>query len=336
MNLKDIFKDAVKEKASDVHLVVNQAPIFRVDGVLKELPGKKIGGKEMEQLIFSILSNEQKNFFLANKELDIGFENDNGTRFRVNVYLEKDNIALVARIIRQEIPTLEELKMPGVVKELLNLKQGLILIVGPTGCGKSTSLAAMVDYLNKKYPYKIVTLEDPMEYVFTPIKSTIVQRQLGSDMLSFSEGLKHSLRQDPNVIMVGEMRDLESISTTITLAETGHLVLATLHTFDAGQTINRIIDAFPPGQQNQIRSQLAITLVSIISQRLLPASGGGRAAAREILINNSAAANLIREGKVAQISHVIETGAKDGMISFKRDLDRLYKEKIIDKEINLD
>ncbi|MFA6394268.1 MAG: PilT/PilU family type 4a pilus ATPase [Patescibacteria group bacterium] len=334
MTLKEIFKIAAEKKASDVHLVVNQAPIFRVDGKLKESAGKKISRKEMADLIFPILTNEQKNLFIANKELDIGIENDNGTRFRVNVYLEKDNIALVARIIRQEIPTLEELKMPEVVKELLDLKQGLILIVGPTGCGKSTSLAAMVGYLNNKYPYKIVTLEDPIEYVFSPVKSVIVQRQLGTDMLNFSEGLKHALRQDPNVIMVGEMRDLESIATTITLAETGHLVLATLHTFDAAQTINRIIDAFPSGQQNQIRSQLAITLISIISQRLIPASGGGRAAAREILINNSAAANLIREGKVAQISHVIETGAKDGMISFKRDVDRLYKEKIIDKEID--
>ncbi|MFA6171489.1 MAG: PilT/PilU family type 4a pilus ATPase [Patescibacteria group bacterium] len=333
MTIKEIFKTAVREKASDVHLVANQGPILRIDGELKELKEKKISRKEMEQLIFSILSAEQKSDFLANKELDFGFENDDGARFRVNVYLERDNMALVARIISREIPVLKELDMPGVVEELLNLNQGLILVVGPTGCGKSTSLAAMVDYINKKYSKKIVTLEDPIEYVFSSEKSIIVQRQLGTDMANFTEGLKHVLRQDPNVIMVGEMRDLETISTAITLAETGHLVLATLHTYNAPQTIDRIIDIFPAHQQNQIRFQLSSILAGVISQRLIPKEGGGRAAAREVLINTPAVANLIRERKIAQIATSIETGSREGMISFRRDLERLYKEKIISKEV---
>lgn len=333
MTIKEIFKSAVKEKASDIHLVVSQPPIFRIDGELRPQPGKAISRKEMSELVLSILNSEQKNTFQSLKELDLGFENDEGVRFRVNVYLEKDNIGLVARIISREIPTLEQVEMPEVVKELLDLKQGLILMVGPTGCGKSTSLAAMVDSINKKSAKKIITLEDPIEYVFTPKKSIIVQRQLGTDMVNFSEGLKHVLRQDPNVIMVGEMRDLETISTTITLAETGHLVLATLHTYNAAQTIDRIIDIFPAHQQNQIRFQLSSILASVISQRLVPKAGGGRVAAREILINTPAVANLIRERKIAQISTSIETGSKEGMISFRRDLERMYKAKLISKEV---
>jgi len=336
MNLKEIFKTAVKEKASDAHLLVNQAPVFRVDGELIEPAGKKISRKEMEDLVFSILSAEQKNIFRTNKELDFGFENEDGIRFRVNVCLEKDNIALVARLISPNIPTLEELEAPEVVKNLLDLKQGLILVVGPTGCGKSTTLAAMIGYLNNNYSYKIVTLEDPIEYIFTPEKSKIVQRQLGTDMLSFSEGLKHALRQDPNVIMVGEMRDLETISAAITLAETGHLVLATLHTYNAAQTIDRIIDIFPAHQQNQIRFQLSSILAGVISQRLAPKIGGGRVAVREIMINTPAVSNLIREQKITQIATAIETGSKEGMVSFRRDLERLRKAKLIDKEVMRD
>lgn len=333
MDIKKLFQTAVKKEASDIHLVVGLAPILRIDGELIEIKGEKeLTEKDIEQGVFSILEEAQKKKFLENKELDLSYEILN-SRFRINLHFERGNIGLVARIISDKMPTLEELNIPDIVRTLLDLKQGLILVTGPTGCGKSTTLAAMINYINAKHRCNIITLEDPIEYLFKADKSIIIQRQLGSDMLSFESGLKHCLRQDPNVIMVGEMRDLESIATTITLAETGHLVLATLHTYSAAQTIDRIIDAFPPHQQNQVRMQLSMTLASVVSQRLLPKIEGGRVAAREILINNSAVSNLIRENKVAQIKTVIETSAKDGMISIDQDLKRLYKDKIINKEV---
>lgn len=333
MNIKELFRTAAERKASDLHLVVGLPPILRIDGNLKFLEKKnKITRREMEQMIFSLLNEKQKERFISGRELDLGLEID-GFRFRVNLHFEKGNIGLVARVISDKIPTLEEINMPKVVYNLLELEQGLIILTGPTGCGKSTSLAAMINYINKNRFCNIITLEDPIEFVFQPKKSIIIQRELGVDMLSFASGLKHALRQDPNVIMVGEMRDLETIATTITLAETGHLVLATLHTYSAAQTIDRIIDIFPSHQQNQVRMQVSMTLVSVISQRLLNKEGGGRVAAREIMINTPAVANLIRENKIAQIKNVIETSAKEGMITMDQDLQKLYKAKIISKEV---
>ncbi len=333
MDIKKLLQIAVKQKASDLHLVVDLPPILRIDGGLIEIKNEKeTSNKEMEQGILSILTNEQKEKFISTRELDISFE-DSGSRFRVNLHFERNNMGMVARVISEEMPTLEDLQMPDIVNSLLDLKQGLILVTGPTGCGKSTTLAAMVNYINSNRRCNIITLEDPIEYIFKPDKSIIMQRQLGSDMLTFENGLKHALRQDPNVIMVGEMRDLETIATTITLAETGHLVFATLHTYSAAQTIDRIIDAFPPYQQNQVRMQLSMTLASVISQRLLPRVKGGRSAARETMINNSAVSNLIRENKVAQIRNVIETSARDGMVSMDQDLKRLFKEGLVSKEV---
>ncbi len=315
-----------------MHLVVGLPPILRIDGELVEIEKEKaITNKEMDQGIFSIITAKQKEEFIKTRELDLSYELLD-SRFRVNLHFERDSIGLVARIISNQMPTLEGLGIGDTIKNLLDLKQGLILVTGPTGCGKSTTLAAMINYINTNRRCNIITLEDPIEYLFKSDKSIIIQRQLGSDMLSFAGGLKHCLRQDPNVIMVGEMRDLETIGTTITLAETGHLVLATLHTYSAAQTIDRIIDVFPPHQQNQIRMQLSMTLASVISQRLLPKIGGGRIAAREVMTNIPAIANLIRENKVAQIRTVIETSAKDGMVSIDQDLKRLYKEKLITKE----
>lgn len=333
MDIKELLQIAVKNKASDLHLVVGLPPTLRIDGELEEIEKEKaITKKEMEQGISSLISDKQKEELEKNRDLDLSYEFLN-SRFRINLFYERDNPGLVARIISDKMPTLEDLNIPFVVRELLNLKQGLVLVTGPTGCGKSTTLAAMINYINTNHRCNIITLEDPIEYIFQPEKSIIMQRQLGSDMMTFASGLKHALRQDPNVIMVGEMRDLETIATTITLAETGHLVLATLHTYSAAQTIDRIIDAFPPHQQNQVRMQLSMTLASVISQRLLPKVDGGRVAAREILINNSAVSNLIRENKVTQIRTVIETNAKDGMVSMDQDIKRLYKEKLINKEI---
>lgn len=333
MNIQEIFKLAVKKNASDVHLVVDAPVLLRIDGELVGVDVKDIlTKKEIEQMVFSLLTEEQKKRFNEERELDFGYENDDEARFRVNLLYERGNVSLVARVIMDKIPELDDLSMPKVVYDLVNLKQGLILVTGPTGCGKSTTLAAMINYINQHRSCSIVTLEDPIEFRFKHDKSVIVQRQLGSDMASFNGGLKHVLRQDPNVIMVGEMRDLETIGTTITLAETGHLVLATLHTYSAAQTIDRIIDIFPPHQQTQVRMQLSMTLAAVISQRLLPKIKGGRTAAREILINTPAVANLIRESKIAQIKTVIETSSKDGMISLDRDLKKLYDDKMISKE----
>lgn len=333
MTIKEIFSQAIKKKASDVHLVAGLPPFLRVDGDLKALEGKgAVNAKEIELMVFSIIDSQQKEKFIRERELDFGYAIGD-FRFRVNLHYEKDNVGLVARIISDEMPTLEDINMPKVVYNLLDLKQGLILITGPTGCGKSTTLAAMVDYINHKYKLNIITFEDPIEYVFKSEKSIIIQRQLGNDMNSFADGLKHALRQDPNVIMVGEMRDLETIGTTITLAETGHLVLATLHTYSAAQTIDRIIDIFPPHQQNQVRMQLSMTLAGVISQRLLPRIGGGRIAAREVMINTPAVSNLIRENKIAQLKTVIETNVREGMCSLDQDLKRLYYDKAIEKEV---
>ncbi|MCK5212192.1 PilT/PilU family type 4a pilus ATPase, partial [Candidatus Parcubacteria bacterium] len=307
MTIKELLKIAAEKKASDLHLVVGIPPVIRIDGDLKYLEEKnKVTAKDMEAMIVQMLSANDLERFKTSKELDIGFAVD-GFRYRVNLHFEKGNMGLVARVITAHIPTLDEIGMPKIIYNLLDLKQGLILLTGPTGCGKSTSLAAMVDYINNNRFSHIITLEDPIEYLFESKKSIIMQRQLGSDMLSFAEGLKHALRQDPNVIMVGEMRDLETIATTITLAETGHLVLATLHTYNAAQTIDRIIDIFPPHQQNQVRQQLSMTLASVVSQRLLPKVGGGRIASREIMINTPAVANMIREGKISQLKTIIET-----------------------------
>ena len=333
MNIKELLKIACDRKASDLHMIVGIPPVLRIEGDLvyiEKMP--EITKKTMEEMIFSMIDEKQKDRFLASRELDFGFTMD-GFRFRVNLHFEKSNIGLVARVITGKTASLEEIGMPKVVYNLLDLKQGLILLTGPTGCGKSTTLAAMIEYINNNRFCNIITFEDPIEYLFSSKKSIIIQRQLGSDMLSFAEGLKHALRQDPNVIMVGEMRDLETIAATITLAETGHLVMATLHTYNAAQTIDRIIDIFPPHQQGQVRMQLSMTMASVISQRLLPKIDGGRMATREIMINSPAVANLIRENKIAQIKTVIETSSREGMRSLDQDIQRLYKEKLIEKEV---
>lgn len=334
MTINQIFKLAAQEKASDIHLVVGKPPVLRIDGVLQEIKNLPVlTKKSAQELVFSILSQAQKEKFLREKELDLSYETGDLSRYRVNIHFEKGNIGLSARIITAKIPTMEDILMPEIVYELTRLTQGLILVTGPTGCGKSTSLAAMINLINQERKAHIITLEDPIEFLFSSKKSLIRQRQLGTDFLFFKEALKRVLRQDPNVIMVGEMRDLETIAATITLAETGHLVLATLHTLNAAQTVDRIIDIFPPYQQTQVRLQLSMSLRGVISQQLLPRRDKGRIAAREVLINTPAVANLIRENKVAQIKSVIQTSAEEGMITMDQDLKRLYKQGFINKEI---
>jgi len=334
--LDEIFQQAVKKNASDIHLTVGRPPIFRIDGDLTEMHGAKpLHKKEAEDMIFEILSEKQKQNLISHRELDLSHEIKNVSRFRVNCFWERDNICLAARIISSTIPSMEELMMPQIVYELMRMKQGLVLVTGPTGCGKSTSLAAMINLINHERGAHIITLEDPIEFIYPTGqgKSIIVQRQLGTDMISFAQALKYVLRQDPNVILVGEMRDLETIAATITLAETGHLVLATLHTHNSAQTVDRIIDVFPPYQQSQIRLQLSLFLKGIISQQLLQKEGGGRIAAREVLINTPAIANLIRENKVPQIKTVIQTSADEGMFTMDQDLKSLYDKQYISKEV---
>lgn len=334
MKLDDLLLIAVEKKASDLHIAVGKPPILRIDGVLTSVDDmENINPQNAKEIIFGILSDIEKERLTKDREIDVSYEISNVSRFRINIHWEKGNIGLVARVVTSLTPTMEELEMPKVVYDLLNEKQGLILVTGPTGCGKSTSLAAMINYINTTRAANIITLEDPIEFIYKPKKSIIKQRQLGSDMLSFAEALKHVLRQDPNVILVGEMRDLDTIAATITLAETGHLVLATLHTYSAAQTVDRIIDVFPPYQQSQVRLQLSMFLKGVISQQLIPKVTKGRVASREILINTPAISNLIRENKIAQIKTVIQTGVSSGMKTMDQDLKRLYKEGLISEDI---
>jgi twitching motility protein PilT len=334
MRIEDLCKIAVEKKASDLHIIVDMPPILRIDGNLQPIKGQaKVTRKMAEDLVYPILTDKQKEIFLLKKELDLSYEIKSGHRFRVNLHWEKDNIGLVARVISAKIPTMKDILMPEVTYKLLEMKQGLILITGPTGCGKSTTLAAMIDYINSKRSVNIITLEDPVEFLFKPNKSIIKQRQLHTDMVTFKDALIHVLRQDPNVIMVGEMRDLETIAATITIAETGHLVLATLHTHNAAQTIDRIIDIFPPHQQQQIRLQVSMTLNAVVSQELIPRAKGGRIASREIMLNIPAVSNLIRENKISQIKTVIQTSAEEGMITMDQDLINLFNDGLISKEV---
>jgi twitching motility protein PilT len=335
MTLDLLFKKAVEVSASDIHLVGNLPVHLRIDGELQTIDDKIFSAKDIEACVKEILTDADLKKFLTNKDFDFAHETADGSRFRINLQIERGMISLSARLIPAEIPGMEDLMMPEKIYELCNLDRGLILVTGPTGCGKSTSLASMINYINQTRKVNIATLEDPIEFLFKADKSIIRQRQLNSDMNSFSAGLTHVLRQDPNVIMVGEMRDLDTIATTITLAETGHLVFATLHTYSAAQTIDRIIDIFPPHQQSQIKSQISITLKGVIAQKLLASKSGGRIAAREILINNSAVSNLIRENKVGQIKTVIQTSAKEGMITMDNCIADLYKKDLIEKEVYL-
>ncbi len=332
-NLHDILEAAVKVKASDVHLVVGQAPIVRVDGDLHSLKGFDVLEEaDTQGFATDILVKPQRERFYQEKELDTSYQIEDGTRFRVNFHWASGNIGVAIRVLSSTIPSMDSLSMPAVTYDLLKEEAGLVLITGPTGSGKTTTMASMIDRVNQDSGKHIVTLEDPIEYIFQSKNSIVKQREYGVDFLSFPEGLKRVLRQDPDVIMVGEMRDLETIALAITLAETGHLVFATLHTYSGVQTIDRIVDSFPPYQQNQIRLQVSMTLKAVMSQRLLPKIGGGRIAAREILINTNAASNLIRENKIAQLQTVVETGGKYGMITMDRSLRELIELGVVEEE----
>jgi twitching motility protein PilT len=329
---KNLFQQAFEKNASDAHIIVGKKPIVRIDGELIELEGTVYTRQKAKEAIYSILTPQQQRSFEERMDLDISYELADIARFRVNIHYERRNIGLVARVVSTKIPTMEELLLPEHIYNLTNMNQGLILVTGPTGCGKSTTLAAMIERINQDRRVHIVTLEDPIEFIYKPAKSIIRQRQLGSDMRSFTSGLKHVLRMDPNVIMVGEMRDLETIAATITLAETGHLVFATLHTLNAAQTVDRVIDVFPPYQQEQVRVQISMSLKAVLAQKLLKRKDGGRVAAREVMVNNPAIANLIRENKIAQIKTVIQTASADGMFTMDQDLQRLIADGLVTPE----
>lgn len=331
--IEALLSAAASNNASDVHIVVGYQPLFRIDGKLVEVQTEPIvTADSAKDLIFAMLTDEQRDKFLAERELDFAYQVKRLARFRVNIHWERGYAGLVARLVKANPPSMEAIMMPDIVYNLTRLHQGLVLVTGPTGCGKSTSLAAMIEQINQEQKVNIVTLEDPIEFLFTPAHSIIRQRELYRDFLSFGEALKHVVRQDPNVIMVGEMRDLETISAALTVAETGHLVLATLHTNGSAETIDRIIDVFPPHQQHQIRLQLSMELRAVLSQHLLPSLTGGRVAAREILLNTPAVSNLIRENKVAQIQTVMQTSAQDNMKTMDQDIKRLYQERVISRE----
>ena len=288
--------------------------------------------EDILSLITPLINKQQKEKLSKEKNLEFSYQIKNQIRFRISVFWEKNNLALAARLIKSKIPDLKEMDLLDIISKIADLRDGLILVTGPTGSGKSTTLAALIDYINEKRSCHIITLEDPIEFIFRSKKSLIAQRELNQDMTSFESALKHIVRQDPDIILVSEMRDLETISLAITLAETGHLVLATLHTPNAPQTIDRIIDIFPSEQQKQIRLQVALSLKCIISQHLIPKKNNGRIASREILFNTPAIANLIRENKIAQIKSVLQTGSKDGMFTLEQDLKRLYRAGLITLE----
>ncbi len=326
LRIELLLEEVIRKRASDLHLQISLPPMLRIDGALVPVPGYEALNEEtVEQLVFSILDEDQKQILLKDKEFDFSFAFGDLGRFRVNAFHERGNLAAALRLIPNEIKSVAELGMPQIVSTFANFPRGLVLVTGPTGSGKSTTLAAIVDQINDTKAHHIITIEDPIEFTHKSKKSVVVQREVHYDTYSFSAALRSSLRQDPDVVLIGEMRDLETISAAITIAETGHLVFATLHTNSASQSIDRMIDVFPPHQQPQIRSQLANILQSIVSQRLIPVIGGGRVVAAEILVANPAVRNIIREGKSHQLDAVIQTGADLGMQSMDKTLVNLVQ-----------
>ncbi|MEA3355502.1 MAG: type IV pilus twitching motility protein PilT [Patescibacteria group bacterium] len=331
MDIKKLLKLVVDKNASDLHIVVGVPPYIRMDGKLIPVEGEAVVGKEVaKNLIFPLLNPQQKDLYLVNKEIDLSVQFGKLARFRVNAYFEKGNMAAALRLIGEKIKSIEELGLPKICNELSGLKQGLVLVTGPTGHGKSTTLAAIVNEINNNRADHIVTIEDPVEYIYEPNKSIISQREMHGDTHSWSVALKSVLREDPDVVLVGEMRDHETIAAALTVAETGHLVLATLHTNNAAQTIDRIVDVFPEHQQAQIRVQLSNVLSAVLAQRLIPVIGGGRIAAMEILLGTTAVKTSIREGKSHMINNVIQTSGELGMQSLEKDLARLVNADKID------
>ncbi len=331
--INEILITAARQNASDLHMAVGRRPTLRVDGVLVPIQKEpQLTPETIDQLVSVLLTAEQKERFLKERQLDFAYNLEDKARFRVNVYFQRGYMAASLRLIPARIKTIEELNLLPILHEFTKISQGFVLVVGPAGHGKSTTLAAMLDEVNHNRTDHIVTIEDPIEYIFVQDRCIVSQREVGNDTPSFHAGLRTILRQDPDAIMIGEMRDSVSISTAMTAAETGHLVFSTLHTNSASQTVDRIIDSFTSEQQGQVVSQLASTLVAIVSERLLPRLSGGRVPVLEIMIVNPAIRNLIRERKIYQIDLVIETSLQEGMVTMNRSLAGLVKNKEVSLE----
>lgn len=330
LRIEILLEEIVRKNASDLHLQVGLPPMMRLDGALIPFSGyQNLNAEQVEKLVFSILDEDQQRILMKDKEFDFSFAFGDLGRFRVNAFHERGNLAAALRLIPNNIKTVHELGMPSVVQTFADYPRGLVLVTGPTGSGKSTTLAALIDKINSEKDKHIITIEDPIEFTHKSKRSAIVQREVHYDTYSFSAALRSALRQDPDVVLIGEMRDLETISAAITIAETGHLVFATLHTNSAAQSIDRMIDVFPPHQQPQVRSQLANILQGICAQRLIPAIGGGRVVAAEVMVANPAVRNIIREGKTHQLDTVIQTSADQGMQTMDRTLVKLVQSGVI-------
>lgn len=330
LHIDELLHIVVDRNASDLHLCSHSEPIIREDGALKRLNFEKFTGQQTQRMMYDILSDENINKFETTLELDFSYTLPKRARFRVNCYKDRGNVAAAFRLIPQKIPTVRDLNLPPVLETLTDKPRGLILVTGPTGSGKSTSLAAMVNHINMNRAVHIITIEDPIEYLHTHKLSVINQRELGGDTRSFANALRASLREDPDVLLVGEMRDVETIQLAITAAETGHLVFATLHTNNAAESMDRMIDVFPPGQQEQIRVQLANNIQAVISQQLLARAGApGRVPSIEVMVATPAIRNLIRENKTHQIPSMIQTSAAHGMISMDQSLRDLYLKGLV-------
>lgn len=335
-HIDELLSVARAERASDVHITAARNPLLRIDGTLRETE-YTLSIEQKRVMIFSLLTDKQRKNVESGGDVDTSYETENGMRYRVNVYHQQQRLATAIRLLNDSIPSFEQLGLPEPLRALADEPRGLVLVTGPTGSGKSTTLAAMVDHINSRRACHILTVEDPVEYVYTQKKALIHQRSVGEDVDSFSFALRSAMREDPDVILVGEMRDFDTISAAITAAETGHLVLSTLHTTGAAMTIDRIIDVFPPHSQHQIRTQLAAVLRGVITQTLLPkASGTGRTAAFEIMLGTDAVSTLIRESKGHQINSLIQTGARQGMILLDDCLANLVKSGTVTKEAALE
>lgn len=329
IHINELLGVTIEKGASDLHISVHLPPIIRVDGELQQTEYQRLTTDEAQRLIYSILSSDQIENLERTHELDFCYSVPGIARFRCNVYLERGLIAAALRVIPDNIPSLEQLGMPLVLRDLTRKKSGLILVTGPTGCGKSTTIASMIDFINSERGVHIMTIEDPIEYLHRHKKCMVHQRELKSDTYSFDSALRAILREDPDVLLIGEMRDLETISAAVTLAETGHLVFATLHTRNAPQTIDRIVDVFPPYQQEQIKVQLSNSLEAVIAQQLVPRIGGGRCAIAEVMVATSGIRNLIRESKTYQIYSAMETGSQYGMRTMDKGLADAYRDGAI-------